>query len=198
MALKQRNTTRLVARVGTWIAAVFSSVLEVARAFFNIKEGDGLLTGGKKAVGLVVRRATYFVVDYYLVGLSIALVAGMKALGFSFFPTFLAMWVFDFFVAGAFIVYYRRTGNDVTLGTDLRRAGDAIYKKSRILAFLSVGWFVIKAIVWTGPERAVLFFHKEIRTTSQIIIVLLFLTIIQAAIYTPIYSLGYDQFVKLF
>ncbi len=198
MALKQRNTTRLVARVGTWIASAISFVLEVLKSFLNIKEGDGLLAKGMKTADLVVRRAVYLAADYGLAILAAGIVVGMKALGFSFLSAFLALWLFDFVAAGAFVVFYEKTGKDLSLGEDFRRATDVVSNKSWLAGFLVTLGVVFLAIVWTGPEKIITFFRKEIRTISRVIVVLLFLTAIQAVIWAVIYSSGYDLVVKLF
>ncbi len=198
MALKKWNTTRFTARVGTWIAAAISFVLEVLKSFLNIKEGDGLLAKGGKAADLIVRRAVYFAADYGLAILAAGIVVGMKALGFSFLSAFFALWLFDFVSAGAFIVFYEKTGKDLSLGEDFRRATDVVNSRSRIAGFTVTLGVIFLAIVWTGPEKIITFFRKEIRTIPRVIAVLLFLTAIQAVIWTMIYSSGYDLAAKLF
>ncbi|MCX6787243.1 MAG: hypothetical protein NTY93_01820 [Candidatus Kaiserbacteria bacterium] len=144
MALKQRETTRWIARVGTWIKAVIFFVWDVLKSFLNFKEEDELL------------------------------------------------WVFDFIVAGSFILVYEKTGEDLSLGSDYRRAIDTIHKKSRIVGYIALAIVIIKAIFWDGPEQVIIFFRKEIRTVPRIIVVLLILTVIQALIWAALYGLGYD------
>lgn len=198
MVLKQRETTRWTARVGTWVVAAISFLWDVLKSLLNFKEEDELLGKGKKAANLLVRRIVYFVADYYLVGVSAAIVAAMKHLGFAFLWAFVALWVFDFVVAGAFVFFYEKTGKDLSLGVDYRRAIDTAYKKSRITGIIAIVLFIIKAIFWTGPEQVVTFFRKEIRTILRVIIVLLVLTAIQAVIWTMIYGFGYGLVAKMF
>jgi hypothetical protein len=195
MALKQRKTTRWTVRVG---GEVVSFVLEILKSFLNIKEEDGLLTKGKKTANLIVRRVIYFAADYGLTFVSAAIVALMKALGFSFFWAFIAMWTFDFVVAGAFIVFYEKTGEDLSLGEDLRRATDTIHKTSRLAGYATMVLVIGQAIVWTGPEKIITFFRKEIGTIPRIIVILLVLTAIQAVIWTMIYGFGYDLLMRWF
>ena len=195
MVLKQRKTTRWVARVGTWIGAF---VLEILKSFLNFKKDDGLLTKGKKTANLVVRRVVYFAADYGLTFVSAAIVASMKAMGFSFFSAFIAMWIFDFVVAGAFIVFYEKTGEDLSLGEDLRRATDTIHKTSWLAGYATMMLVIGQAIVWTGPEKIITFFRKEIGTIPRIIVILLALTAIQAVIWTMIYGFGYDLLTRWF
>src|SRR3989344_9608617 len=128
MALEQRNTTRWIARVGTLVVAVVRFVLEVLKAFLNIKEeDDGLLAKGKKAANLVARRAAYFVADYYLMLVSAGVVSIARYLEFPFLGVFFALWTFDILVAWAFIAFFEKTGEDLSLGADLRRAADTVH-----------------------------------------------------------------------
>ncbi len=198
MALEKRNTTRFIARVGTWVASAISFVLEILKSFLNIKEGDGLLTKGMKTADLIVRRVVYLAADYGLAIVAVAIVVAMKASGFSFIQAFLALWVFDFVAAGTFVVFYEKTGKDLSLGEDFRRATDVVSNKSWLAGFLVTLGVIFLAIVWTGPEKIITFFRKEIRTIPRVTAVLLVLTAIQAVIWAVIYSSGYDLVVKLF
>jgi hypothetical protein len=196
MALIQRITTRWVQRVGTWIASAVRFVRDVASALFGISEGDKLSTKGKKSTSFVIRRIAYFVADHYLTALSAMLVGFMKHFGFSFATTFVAMWIFDIVVAGAFIAYFKKTGQDLSLGEDMRRAADTAYARSRIMGLLALAWVILLSIVWTGPERVVIFFRKEIGTTHRMVFALAILTMAQALIWTKIYGFGYDALVR--
>jgi|SRR3989344_1538244 len=199
MALKSANQPiRWLQRIGTWIKEAVFFILEVLKSFLNFKEVDGLLVKGRKVADLIVRRVLYFTVDYGLVFLSVAIVIAMKAFGFSFLWVFLALWVFDFAAAGFFVVIYEVTGKDLSLGEDLRRATDTIHRKSRIAGWLTVLFVIGQAVYWTGPEQIVIFFRKEIRTTSRVVATLFILTAIQAFIWTVLYWLGYDLVAKLF
>jgi hypothetical protein len=198
MALRQRNTTRWIARVGTWTTKAVSFVLEVLKSFLNFKEGDGLLTKGMKTADLATRRAAYFAADYYLFGVSAAMFAAMKTVGFSFLWIFVVLWVFDFVVASAFILFYEKTGEDLSLGVDFRRAVDTINGKSRLAGLVTMLWIICLSIVWTGPEKVITFFRKEIRTIPRIVMALVSLTAMQALIWAVLYGFGYDFAVKLF
>jgi hypothetical protein len=128
--------------------------------------------------------------------LSAALVGVMKRFGFNFVTTFVAMWIFDILAAGAFFIYFKKTGKDLSLGEDMRRASDTAYAKSRIMGLLGLAWVIIFSIFWTGPERIVIFFRKEIGTTPRIVLALAVLTMVQALIWTRIYGFGYDALVR--
>jgi len=198
MALKQRNTTRLAARVGTWIAVAVSFLIEVLKSFLNIKKGDGFLKKGKKTIDLIIRRALYFVADYGLTVVSVSIFTAMKALEFPFLWTFVSLWAFDFVVAGAFIVVFEKTGKDLSLGVDFRRATDTINGRSRLAGFVTTVWIIFLSIVWTGPEKIITFFRKEIGTIHRLVMVLIALTVIQSFIWTILYGVGYSLVTKLF
>lgn len=198
MVLKQRETTRWMARVGTWVAVAISFILEVLKSFLNIKEEDRLLVKGRKTVDLVIRRTLYFAADYGLVFVSAAIVVAMKAFGFSFIWAFIALWIFDFITAGAFIVFYEKTGRDLSLGEDFRRATDTIHKKSRLAGYATMTLVIGQAVFWTGPEKVITFFRKEIETIPRILVTLLILTAIQAIIWTILYGFGYDLVARFF
>jgi len=206
MALKQWETPRWIARVGTWIAVAISFILEVLKSFLNVKEEDELIAKGKKVANLALRRIAYLITDYYLMLVAAGIVSTMKYLEFAFMWAFVALWVFGIVVAGSFVIFYEKTGEDLSLGSDLRRAADTIHhairSKSRIAGLIAAVLVVIVqailVIAWTGPEKTITFFRREIGTIPRIVIILLILTAIQALIWTPIYGFGYDLAVKMF
>ncbi len=191
MALKQRGTTRFTVRVGIWIASAISFLEGVLESFLNFKEEDGLLRKGTKVVDLAARQAVYFVADYGLWLVSIGIFTTMKTLGFSFPWIFVALWAYEFIAAGAFTLFYEKTGKDLSLGEDFRRATDTLRKKSRLAGYAAMAPIVLRAIFWTGPEKAITFFRKEIGTIPRIIIVLLVLSAVQSLVWACLYQLGY-------
>lgn len=197
MALEQTNQPiRLWKRIGTWMAATFFFSIEVLKSFLNFKEGDGLLTKGVKTADTAARLSVYVVIDYALWLISIAIFTAMKINGFALPWIFVALWVYDFVAAGAFIVWYEETGNDLSLGENIRRATDTIHTKSRLVGYATMVYVVGKAIVWSGPERFVTYFRKEIGTIPKVIAVLLALTAFQALFWTVLYGLGYGLVVE--
>src|SRR3989344_6749263 len=187
MALEKRKQSAL-GRIGSFF-------VEPMKSFLNIKEGDGLGAKGKKTANLVMRRILYFVADYYLMAVSASIVSMMKYLGFPFLLVFAALWIFDFVVAGLFVVVFEKTGEDLSLGIDFRRAVDTIHKKSRLAGYTAMLLVVAQAIFWAGPEKVVTFFRKEIGTAPRIIAVVLSLTALQSLIWTFLYGLGYDLII---
>lgn len=191
MALKRREQTRSTARVGTWIATATSFLGGVLKSFLNFKEEDGLLKKGVRTVDLVARQTIYFVADYGLWFVSVGIFTTMKTFGCSFPWIFVALWIYDFVAAGAFTLFYEKTGEDLSLGEDFRRATDTIHSKSQLAGYAVMIPIVLRAIFWTGPEKVITFFRKEIGTVPRIIIVLLVLTAIQAFVWAHLYELGY-------
>src|SRR3989344_4829284 len=196
MSLKQRKTTRWLARVSAWIATAISFVGEVLKAFFNFKKDERLLTKGGKTADTAIRQATYIGLDYGLWFVSVLIFTTLKLLEFPFLCIFSALWVYDFVVAGTFVVFYEKTGKDLSLGEDFRRAMDMIHKKSRFAGYVVMIPIVIRGIFWTGPEKIITFFRKEIGTVVRITIALLVLTAIQALVWTTLYGLGYGLVVS--
>ena len=179
--------TRLVAFVG-----------KVTSAFLDIKEEDTSLKKGLKAGDAVARRVVYSLADYWLMIVSGAFIILMdRQFEYGPFGLFMLMWAFDIVVANAFVVVWKRTGQDVTLGESYRRAVDVIHSSSRLAGLLGFAGVIIKAAFWDGPEHIVIFFHRELKTELRMLLALLALTALQAAIWTPIYILGFNTVEEL-
>ena len=176
--------------------AAFST--RVIRAFFAINEDDSTATRGVKVGKTALRRIVYAFTDYWLMALSASFIIFMDVqMGYGAVALFLLMWAFDLIVANTFVVIWRHTGEDVTLGESYRRAVDAIHESNRLAGYLAFMSVIVKASFWDGPEHIVIFFHKEIKTEFRMLLVLLALTAIQAAIWTPIYVLGFETATEL-
>ena len=180
-----------------WAAKIVAHLKDIVSAFFDLQEEESIEEKGKKVAVTTARRVAYAVADYWLAVLEMVLIVTMKAYGYEFLYIFLATWAFGVIVAGIFVVIWQRTGNDLTLGEDYRRAVDVIILQSRFAGMLSIGGVLIKASFWDGPEHIVIFFQKEIKTEARIALALLVLTVSQAILWTTIYSLGYDSISEL-
>jgi hypothetical protein len=187
----KRDSTRF-ARVHYGVTVIWSWIKDVLVAFFDLRREDGVLGSGKKVARLAFRRIAYFIADWMLVAVSAALVGFMKWLDVSFFWTFVALWAFDYASAWYFVYYYEKTGEDMSLAQDFRRVTDALHKRSKLAGIFSAALPIGLAIIWSGPERIVLFFRKEIGTLTGVTLWLLLLTEIQAAFWAWAYGLGYD------
>ncbi len=194
LTTKRRAVIDAAKRFAAKTAAPFR---EVSIAFFNLKKEENTAEKSKKVAGTVARRIAYAIADYWLAILSAMLITTMKAFGYEFLYLFLAMWAFDMIVAGAFLAFWQRTGKDLTLGEDYRRAADVILHKSRLAGMLAIAAVLLQASFWSGPEHIVIFFRKEIRTETRMALSLLVLTAIQAIFWTAIYNLGYESVSEL-
>lgn len=181
------------------VAATFAAFsARVAKAFFDIRDHDTTMSGSIKVGETALRRVIYTLADYWLMALSAAFIIYMDVgMGYGAFALFLLMWAFDLVVANCFVVIWKRTGEDVTLGESYRRAANAIHESNKIAGYLAFLGVVVKASFWDGPEHIVIFFHKEIKTEFRMLLALLCLTAIQAAIWTPIYVLGFETLSEL-
>lgn len=183
----------------SWAATSVAFSLKVIKAFFGIRDEDSSLQTSKKVAGTVFNRILYSLADYWLVAVSAVFIITMdKQFDPGLFGLFLLMWAFDMVIASAFVIIWKRTGIDVTLGESYRRAADAIYSGSRRAGQLAILSVVVKATFWDGPEHIVIFFNKEIKTGARIVLALTVLTALQAAIWTPVFVLGFDSVAELF
>lgn len=183
--------------IGRSLATFAGHAIDVGRALFGIQERDDDAAVAARVGGFAARRVAYLVADYWLMGLTAAFVLGMKALEYPFAWIFLATWLFDTVIATAFVFAWRKTGIDITLGEDFRRAADVIHARSRFLGLAAFALVLVRATVWSGPEHIVIFFHKELSAPLSMALVLLSLAAIQAAIWSGIYSLGFDTAADL-
>ncbi len=180
----------------TWAAHWAAIFVLGTKAFFSINEEDTSATAGTKIAKTAAMRTIYAVADYWLMALSaVFIIAVDKLVGRDWFLLFISMWVFDLAVAYLFVLTWKRTGEDVTLGESFRHAVDAVRTKSIAAARVAIGLVCLKATFWDGPEHIVIFFSKELGRDTLILLTLLALTAVQAAIWTPLYILGFDSIV---
>jgi hypothetical protein len=181
----------------SYIKKISEIISEGLKAFAGIKEGDSVVAGTGKAALVAMKRTLYTVADYWLAALCAALNIALKASKVQLLYAFLIMWLVNIVIAGVFIAIYLKTGHDVSLGEDLRRATDAMHKKSKIAGYLSMLGVIFQAVFWSGPEQVVIYFRKEIGGLPRMIIVMLFLTAIQTSIWMYLYRAGYDVVKEL-
>ncbi|OGI22496.1 MAG: hypothetical protein A2808_03280 [Candidatus Moranbacteria bacterium RIFCSPHIGHO2_01_FULL_55_24] len=172
-----------------WLATLSK---EVSVSFFILEEATSIEDGAERVANTVAKRIFYYFADWGLALLSWSMVGGLKLLGVQFVYALGAMWVYDVVIATAFLYVYKRHNTDLTLGINFRRGVDAVFRRSRIAGMLAVAGVIIKAIYWDGPEHIVIFFEKELKTTSRMMVLLVILTVIQAYIWTAIIYLGLE------
>lgn len=168
------------------------------KAFAGIKDGDSVGVGAGKVALIAAKRTVYVIADYWLAALCAALNIALKAYDVRLLYAFIAMWSFDILIAGVFLVIYARTGQDISLGEDLRRASDAIHEKSRFAGYLAVIGIILQATFWSGPEQVVIFFRKEIGGMPRMVAIMLILTALQTVVWMFLYRTGYDSISQLF
>jgi hypothetical protein len=172
-------------------------IAEGMKAFADIKAGDSVGVGAGKVALIAAKRTVYIVADYWLAALCAALNILLKTLEVRLLYAFIAMWGINILIAGVFLVIYARTGHDISLGEDLRRASDAIHKKSKFAGYLAMLGVILQAAVWSGPEQVVIFFRKEIGSMTRMVAVMLFLTVLQTGAWMYLYRTGYDAVTGL-
>jgi len=167
-------------------------ISEGMKAFADIKTGDSVGVGAGKVALIAAKRTVYVIADYWLAALCAAANIALKAMEVRLLYAFIAMWGINILIAGVFLAIYARTGHDISLGEDLRRASDAIHKKSRVAGYLAMLGVILQAAVWSGPEQVVIFFRKEIGGMPRMVAVMLILTVIQTGVWMYLYRTGYD------
>ena len=170
---------------------------EGMKAFADIKAGDSVGARAGKVALIAAKRTAYVVADYWLAALCAALNIVLKALEFPLMYAFIVMWGVNILIAGIFLAIYAKTGHDISLGEDLRRASDAIHEKSRLAGYLAISGVILQAAVWSGPEQVVIFFRKEIGNMPRMVAVTLFLTVVQTGVWMYLYRTGYDTVTGL-
>jgi len=178
--------------MNSYLKKIAAIVAEGMKAFADINPGDSVAAGTGKVALVAVKRTVYTIADYWLAAMCAAINIALKAMGIRLLYAFIAMWLIDIVIAGVFLAIYAKTGHDISLGEDLRRATDAMHKKSKIAGYLSMLVTILQATVWSGPEQVVIFFRKEIGGMPRMVVVMLLLTAIQSAVWMYLYRTGYD------
>jgi hypothetical protein len=178
--------------IGDFLRKTAGIISAGMKAFAGIKAGDSVGVGSGKVALIAVKRTVYYIADYWLAALCAAMNIALKAWGVRILYAFIAMWLINILIAGVFLIIYARTGHDISLGEDLRRASDAIHEKSRVAGYLAMLGVILQAAVWSGPEQVVIFFRKEIGTMPRMVSVMLFLTVFQTGVWMYLYRTGYD------
>jgi hypothetical protein len=152
------------------------------------------------AVETVAKGASYSLVDNLTTAISPATVAFLKAFGWEDIWIVGVMWVEDIIIAYCTMRFSQEVVEDFTLSKALRAAVESIRDRSTIGCVLS--WMlkiglVIRFALWDGPERVAIFFHKELKTHVQELLVIVVFAAVQAIFWTKMYSLGIDGLVDI-
>jgi hypothetical protein len=169
----------------------FRIALNTIRAFFGVTPDDSFQVIVKKFVFVGSKRLTYFILDYWLAGLTGAANVFLKANDVELTIAIVAMWTLNIIISYAFVMTYEKTGVDLSLGVELRRAVDRIHSESRVAGFLALSSVLFQAVFWSGPEQIVIFFKKELPGWRRWC-ALLVLTAVQTLIWMYLWRTGYD------
>ena len=194
---KKSKEAEMTWRLKEFAAKIAVFFVNIARAFFGVKEGEGRKGWIRGILSATIRRIVYYISDYWLSALSAVLVIGMRSYGFSFLLIFLAVWLYDYVVAATFVWIREKSGIDFTLAEAFRNAVDAAFKKSRTAGMVMLVTFLFRASVWEGPEQAVIFFRPELRTRLRRELVLALLTAVQGVFWTVVYGAGHESVLAL-
>ncbi|QQR65169.1 hypothetical protein IPH92_01130 [Candidatus Kaiserbacteria bacterium] len=169
----------------------FSIALNSIRAFFGIENGDDYKKVCRKIVFVGFKRFMYVILDYWLAGITAAANLFLKAYEVDIVLAFMAMLLLNMTICIVFVMTYEKTGVDLSLGVDLRRAVDKIHTESKTAGYFAILIVSIQAIFWSGPEQIVIFFQKELPGWKRWV-ALLVLTAIQTVIWMFLWRTGYD------
>ncbi len=183
-----------------WAAKRFAATstgkayLAAQDAFLDVADGDGVDEMKAKAAEKTALFAWYNALDAVLAGVFAWLILIPTALGLSAGATMALGIAFDIVVPIPLLVLAYKNGQDVTLGTDFRRALDALRKPAPISWGIALAASIIRGAIWNGPEYVILFFRKEIgESVFRIGVVLVFLAAFQALFWGWLWMLGYDS-----
>ena len=172
-------------------------------AFLNTNEGDTVAETGWKISGAIARRVMFLQLDYVLTATGATIAVTLH----SWHPfdgwvqilfVFVSLWLFELGCAIPFILTWRRTGIDMTLAADARRANNQLFSDSKVAGRIGYTFFLVKGIVWDGPEEIIIFFYKEIQDRRILPITLLVISAVQAALWGFVFIWGYETLKWLF
>lgn len=184
-------------RMAAKVAAILETIIKATKAFFEIGDGDNIVSKSKKVGVVVAKRTAYVAIDYWTAFLCAGLVSILKFWEYGFVQIFFVTWAYDFTIAIIMLIISIKSGHDITLGEAFRRAADVIHSSHKIAGRATFGSLTLKATIWDGPEQIAIFFKKELATIPRMIGLIFFLTIIQGAFWSWVYSLGYDSVYEL-
>ncbi len=172
----------------------FKTALNSIRAFFGVDLEDSIQVAVKKVLFVGSKRLTYFILDYWLAGVTGAANVFLKASAVDIYIAFLAMWTLNIVISYLFVKTYEKTGVDLSLGVEFRRAVDKIHSESRFAGYLAFSAVIFQAVFWSGPEQIVIFFEKELPGWKRTF-ALLALTGAQTIIWMYLWRTGYDAVI---
>lgn len=166
-----------------------------AKFFLGVDDESILMEKGLE-VGLLFGALN--ILDYTLVGVTAVIVGFLRYHELSEVQIFLILWIGNMILSGTTVYAQRKTGIDMTLMEGLRRVVNAAIEKNRTKGLLLESLIITRLIIWNGPDQFILFFHERIVTRGGKAAMFVFASAIQMAVWTGLYSIGYDSFTELF
>lgn len=185
-----------------WLAKKFVATsagqvyLVVQDAFLEIEENDNIEKSKEKMAEKIKLFAWYNAADAILAGAFAWLVIFLSAFGLSTEVTLIVAIVFDILVPIPFLYLAFVKGQDLTLGTDFRRALDALRKPAPITWGIALTASIVRGAIWNGPEYVILFFRKELQGQIRVGVALVALATFQALFWGWLWILGYDSVLE--
>lgn len=197
VAQKTRLATVIMWLVKKFAATSAGQVYLVAQdAFLEIEEDDNIEKSKEKMAEKIKLFAWYNAADAILAGAFAWLVLLLSALELSAEGTFVVAIIFDILVPIPFLYLALVKGQDLTLGTDFRRALDALRKEAPTVGMIALVVSIIRGAIWNGPEYVILFFRKELQGRFRVSVALVTLATVQALFWAWLWMLGYDSVLQ--
>jgi hypothetical protein len=173
--------------------ASFAAIRIAFCAFHQIQAGDSIEQTAKKIRHNFLLGSVYDVMDYWLSILCALMVSYLNDWQWSFAAIILATWIFDILCTLFSLFGYWLTKKDFTLGEAHRRASDALYQQSSVIA--GRVYRVVQhvtAVIWDGPEQLIVFYRKELKEYGRMILAIIPLTLLQGLFWAWTYSFGHE------
>lgn len=181
-----------------WVLNLAATARKIFSAFFGINKGDEKKEMAEKVAKTASKISAYWLTDYALTALTPITIALLKHWGCSDSCTTLVVWIEDILIAYGFVLFSRYVVEDFTVTEALRRTVEAVGSKNRIVGFLLSAALLIRFSLWDGPERIVIFFHKELQGKRAMeFMILVASSALQALFWTKVYILGFGWILKI-
>lgn len=173
-----------------------ASIAAIFKSFIGVKKEDDVSKMGIKTSSAGIKWSLYYLIDWGIFAFYGFAVVMMKDYGFSFISIFLALWFLEVAIASAFLVFYKKTGKDITLGKNIRDAWSEMNRRSKIAGLIALSGLTLKLVFWDGSERAAMFFLKDTGLGIKAFVLLVAISATKMFAYTLLFSLGYNVFGK--
>lgn len=135
--------------------------------------------------------------EYMIMGATATLVAILKAWGLAELSIFFIIWIGNLIISASIVKFNDSTEVDVTLMESLRRLVDAAFQRSKFAGVVIEILVLIRLIIWDGAPYFIIFFRKRLEKKSTQLMLFITVSFVQMAVWTLLYSRGYDGFSDL-